>query len=324
MNDQIKKVLAPHAPKDKDVKHFQLEHIMQQAKDRQAVATAVVHPTDVNSLQGAIEATEATIIAPVLVGPEAKIRAAAEEGGLDLKDYRIVDTEHSHEAADVAAKLAQAGEVHAIMKGAIGTSELLGAVISKENGLRTERRLSHIFVMDVPSYHKTLLITDAAINIAPKLWEKRDILQNAIDCAKALGIQTPKAAILSAVEKIKANIQSTLDAAALCKMADRGQITGGIIDGPLAFDNAISAEAARDKGIKSVVSGDADILMAPDLESGNMFAKQLQYLASAKAAGIVMGARVPVILTSRAAKSLERLSSCAVAVMVARQMGRLE
>lgn len=324
MNDQIKKVLAPHAPKDKDVKHFQLEHIMQQAKDRQAVATAIVHPTDVNSLQGALEAAEATIIEPVLVGPEAKIRAAAEEGGLDLKNYRIVNTEHSHEAADVSAKLAQCGEVHALMKGSLGTSELLGAVISKENGLRTERRLSHIFVMDVPSYHKTLLITDAAINIAPKLWEKRDILQNAIDCAKALGIQTPKAAILSAVEKIKANIQSTLDAAALCKMADRGQITGGIIDGPLAFDNAISAEAARDKGIKSVVSGDADILMAPDLESGNMFAKQLQYLASAKAAGIVMGARVPVILTSRAAKSLERLSSCAVAVMVARQMGRLE
>lgn len=323
MNDQIKKVLAPHAPKDADVKHFQLEHIMQQAKDGAAVATAVVHPTDVNSLKGAIEAAEATIIEPILVGPEAKIRAAAEEGGLDLKNYRIINTEHSHEAADVSAKLAQAGEVHAIMKGSIGTSELLGAVVRKENGLRTERRLSHIFVMDVPSYHKTLLITDAAINIAPKLWEKRDILQNAIDCAQAMGIQTPKAAILSAVEKIKANIQSTLDAAALCKMADRGQITGGIIDGPLAFDNAISAEAARDKGIQSVVSGDADILMAPDLESGNMFAKQLQYLASAKAAGIVMGARVPVILTSRAAKSLERLSSCAVAVMVARQMGRL-
>lgn len=324
MNDAIKKVLAPHAPKDKDVQHFRLESIMQQAKDAPPVPTAVVHPTDVNSLQGALEAAEATIITPILVGPEAKIRAAAKEGGLDLKDYQIVGTEHSHEAANVAAKMAQRGKVHAIMKGSIGTSELLSAIVNKENGLRTENRLSHIFVMDVPSYHKTMLITDAAINIAPKLMEKRDILQNAIDCAHALGIQTPKAAILSAVEKIKPNIQSTLDAAALCKMVDRGQITGAVVDGPLAFDNAISLEAATDKGIKSVVPGDVDILMAPDLESGNMFAKQLQYLASAKAAGIVMGARVPVILTSRAAKSLERLASCAVAVMVARKMGRLE
>jgi len=324
MNDAIKKVLAPHAPKDKDVKHFRLESILQQAKDAAPVPTAVVHPTDVNSLQGAIEAAEATIIVPFLVGPEKKIRAVAEEAGLDLKDYKIVNTEHSHEAAHVAAKMAQCGEVHALMKGSIATSELLGAVVAKENGLRTESRLSHIFVMDVPSYHKTLFITDAAINIAPKLMDKRDILQNAIDCAHALGIEMPKAAILSAVEKIKPNIQSTLDAAALCKMLDRGQITGAIVDGPLAFDNAISLEAALDKGIKSQVPGDVDILMAPDLESANMFAKQLQYLASAKAAGIVMGARVPVILTSRAAKSLERLSSCAVAVMVARKLGRLE
>lgn len=324
MNDAIKKVLAPHALEVKDVKHFQLESILQQAKDAPPVPTAVVHPADINSLEGAIEAAEANIIIPYLVGPEKKIRAVAEAGGLDLHDYVIINTEHSHESAERSVRMAFCGEVHALMKGSLGTSELLGAVVSKTGGLRTESRLSHVFVMDVPSYHKTLFITDAAINIAPTLMEKRDILQNAIDCAHALGVDLPKVAILSAVEKVKPNIQSTLDAAALCKMMDRGQLTGAIVDGPLAFDNAISLEAALDKGIKSPVPGDVDILMAPDLESGNMFAKQLQYLANAKAAGIVMGARVPIILTSRAAKSLERLSSCAVAVMVARKLGRLE
>jgi phosphotransacetylase len=324
MNDAIKRALAPHALEVKDVKHYQLEKILQQAKDADPVPTAVVHPVDFNSLDGALEAAEASIIVPFFVGPEAKIRQVAKENNLDLKDYPIINTEHSHEAAEKAVEMAKCGEVHALMKGKLGTSELLGAVISKTGGLRTDRRLSHVFVMDVPSYHKTLFITDAAISIAPNLMEKRDILQNAIDCAHALGVELPKAAILSAVEKVKPNIQSTLDAAALCKMLDRGQITGALVDGPLAFDNAISREAAEDKGINSPVPGDVDILMAPDLESANMFAKQLQYLANAKAAGIVMGARVPIILTSRAAKSLERLSSCAVAVMVARKMGRLE
>lgn len=324
MNDAIKKVLAPHALEAKDVKHFQLEKILQQAKDAPPVPTAVVHPVDFNSLEGALEAAEAGIIVPFFVGPAAKIRQVAQENHLDLKDYPLIDTEHSHEAAEKAVQMAKCGEVHALMKGKLGTSELLGAVVSKAGGLRTERRLSHVFVMDVPSYHKTLFISDAAINIAPNLMDKRDILQNAIDCAHALNIDEPKAAILSAVEKVKPNIQSTLDAAALCKMMDRGQLTGALVDGPLAFDNAISKEAAEDKGIHSPIPGDADILLAPDLESANMFAKQLQYLANAKAAGIVMGARVPIILTSRAAKPLERLSSCAVAVMVARKLGRLE
>ncbi|MFK7159866.1 bifunctional enoyl-CoA hydratase/phosphate acetyltransferase [Marinospirillum sp. MEB164] len=323
MNDAIKKVLAPHALEAKNVKHYQLENILQQAKDAPPVATAVVHPVDFNSLEGALEAAEASIITPIFVGPEKKIRAVAAENQLDLKDYQIIDTEHSHQAAEKAVEMARLGQVHALMKGKLGTSELLGAVVSRTGGLRTERRLSHVFIMDVPSYHKTLFITDAAINIAPNLLDKRDILQNAIDCAHALGVDLPKAAILSAVEKVKPHIQSTLDAAALCKMVDRGQITGALVDGPLAFDNAISKEAAEDKGINSPIPGDVDILAAPDLESANMFAKQLQYLANAKAAGIVMGARVPIILTSRAAKPLERLSSCAVAVMVARKMGRL-
>ncbi|WP_114417460.1 bifunctional enoyl-CoA hydratase/phosphate acetyltransferase [Marinospirillum perlucidum] len=324
MNDEIKKVLAPHALEVKDVKHYQLEKILQQAKDAPPVPTGVVHPVDFNSLEGALEAAEAGIIKPFFVGPESKIRQVAKDNGLDLKDYPIINTEHSHEAAEKAVYLAKCGEVHALMKGKLGTSELLGAVVARDGGLRTDRRLSHVFAMDVPSYHKTLFISDAAINIAPNLMEKRDILQNAIDCAHALGVDLPKAAILSAVEKVKPNIQSTLDAAALCKMLDRKQVTGAIVDGPLAFDNAISSEAAKDKGIESPVPGDVDILMAPDLESANMFAKQLQYLANAKAAGIVMGARVPIILTSRAAKPLERLSSCAVAVMVARKLGRLE
>ncbi|WP_416885865.1 bifunctional enoyl-CoA hydratase/phosphate acetyltransferase [Marinospirillum sp.] len=323
MNDAIKKVLAPHALEVKNVKHYQLESILQQAKDAPPVATAVVHPVDFNSLEGALEAAEASIITPIFVGPEKKIRAVAAEHQLDLKDYQIIDTEHSHQAAEKAVEMARLGQVHALMKGKLGTSELLGAVVSRTGGLRTERRLSHVFIMDVPSYHKTLFITDAAINIAPNLLDKRDILQNAIDCAHALGVDLPKAAILSAVEKVKPHIQSTLDAAALCKMVDRGQVTGALVDGPLAFDNAISKEAAEDKGINSPIPGDVDILVAPDLESANMFAKQLQYLANAKAAGIVMGARVPIILTSRAAKPLERLSSCAVAVMVARKMGRL-
>ncbi|SEI40539.1 phosphate acetyltransferase/phosphate butyryltransferase [Allopseudospirillum japonicum] len=324
MDHVIKQILAPHAPEHEDHHHQQLQYFLQQAKETGKPApTAVVHPVDTNSLRGAIDAAEEGLIDPVIIGPEHKIRQVAEEADINLANYRICSTEHSHAAAEMAVELARNGEVHALMKGSLGTSELLGAVVNKQKGLLTERRLSHVFVLDVPSYHKSLLVSDAAINIVPDLMVKRDILQNVIDCAHALGVAMPKVAILSAVEKVKANIQSTLDAAALCKMADRGQITGAIVDGPLAFDNAISAEAAQAKHINSPVPGDVDILMVPNLESGNILAKQLQYLAGAKSAGIVMGARVPIILTSRAAKPLERLSSCAVAVLVARKLGRL-
>ncbi|ODC02537.1 phosphate acetyltransferase [Terasakiispira papahanaumokuakeensis] len=324
MDDAVKQVLAPHAPSRDDLTHRQLQSFLDEARRfDNPPPTAVVHPVDFNSLDGALEAGEEGLIEPLLIGPRNKIEAVAEEGGLSLKGVTIIDVEHSHAAAEEAVRLARCGEVHALMKGSLGTSELLGAVVDRQKGLRTERRLSHVFVLDVPSYHKPLLVSDAAINIAPDLMAKKDILQNVIDCAQALGVSQPKAALLSAVEKVKANMQSTLDAAALCKMVDRHQITGAIVDGPLAFDNAISLEAAKAKGIDSPIPGDADILLVPDLESGNILAKQLQYLAGASAAGIVMGARVPLVLTSRAAKPLERLSSCAVAVLVAHQMGRL-
>lgn len=321
MDQIIREILVPDAPRIEDHHHEQLNAFLEQAKTYEPIPTAVVHPADGNSLLGAIEAAEEGLIIPHLVGPEARIRAVAEECGVDLGRYTIVPTAHSHESAELAAKMAKAGDVHALMKGSLGSSELLSSILDKNAGLRTEFRLSHVFVMDVPSYHKTLIVTDAAINVAPDLITKRDIAQNAINCALALGIEQPKVAILAAVEKVKPGMQSTLDAAALCKMADRKQIRDGILDGPLAFDNAISAEAARDKGIESLVSGDADILLVPDLEAGNILAKQLQYLAGAKSAGIVLGAKVPVILTSRAAKPLERLSSCAVASLVAHKQG---
>ena len=281
------------------------------------VKTAVVHPCDRDSLMGPIEAAKRGLITLVLVGPEAKIRAVAKAEGVDLTPYTIVSTEHSHAAAAQAVAMARAGEVEALMKGSLHTDELLAAVVPSATGIRTARRISHVFVMDVPAYPRPLLVTDAAINIYPTLEDKVDIVQNAIDLAHVLRIEQPKVAILSAVETINPKIQSTLDAAALCKMADRGQITGGILDGPLAFDNAISEEAARTKKIVSPVAGKADILLVPDVEAGNMVAKQLQYFAGADSAGIVLGTRVPIVLTSRADSVRTRLASAAVMVLVA-------
>jgi len=277
------------------------------------VRTAVVHPCDALSLEGALEAGAKGMIVPVLVGPKARIEAAAAEIGRDLSGIEIVDAPHSHAAAETAVALARAGKVHMLMKGKIHTDELLEPVVNKDTGLRTERRMSHVFVLDVPSYPKPLLISDAAINIFPDLQTKGDIVQNAIDLALALGIDLPRVAVLSAVETVTPSIPSTLDAAGLCKMAERGQITGGLIDGPLAFDNAVSASAADAKGIQSQVAGQADILIVPDLEAGNMVAKQLIYLAGADAAGLVLGARIPIVLTSRADGVMSRLASAAMA-----------
>jgi phosphate acetyltransferase/phosphate butyryltransferase len=281
------------------------------------VRTAIVHPVDENSLRGAVDAAKEDLIIPVLVGPEARIRAAAEQAGVDLSPYEVVPCVHSHEAASVAVALARTGKVGALMKGSLHTDELLHEVVAAETGLRTARRISHVFTLDVPTYPRPLLLTDAAVNIAPDLDDKRDIVQNAIDLARALGIDTPRVAILAAVETVTPKLRSTLDAAALCKMADRGQIDGGVLDGPLGFDNAVSEEAARDKGVRSAVAGRAEILLVPDLEAGNMLAKQLEYLAEAQAAGIVLGARVPIALTSRADKPLSRMASCALAVLMA-------
>jgi phosphate acetyltransferase/phosphate butyryltransferase len=294
------------------------EHLIDMTRGLAPIRTAVVHPVDAPSLLGAVEAAQARLIVPVLIGPEAKIRAAAALAQLDLAPYEIVPTEHSAAAAVQAVALARAGKVEALMKGALHTDELMHAVVDAERGLRTARRISHVFAIDAPLYPRPLFITDAAINIYPSLADKHDIIQNAIDLVHALGIAAPRVAILSAVETVTETIKSTLDAAALCKMADRGQITGGILDGPLAFDNAVSAEAARTKGIVSPVAGRADIFVVPDLEAGNMLAKQLEYLADAQMAGIVLGARVPIILTSRADGTLARLGSCAIALLLAR------
>lgn len=281
--------------------------------------TAVVHPVDGNSLGGAIASAEEGLIEPVLVGPEHKIRAVAEAEGLDLAPYEIVPTEHSHAAAEQAVHLVKEGRAEAIMKGKIHTQELMHPIVAAE-GLRTGRRMSHVFALDVPTYHKALFVTDAALNIRPTLSQKRDIVQNAIDLFLTIGSGVPKVAIVSAVETVDENIPSTLDATALCKMSDRGQITGGIVDGPLAFDNAISREAAEAKGIVSQVAGDADIIVVPDVEAGNMLYKQMRYLSGIESAGIVLGAKVPVILTSRAAgKGLTRQASCAMALIYARR-----
>ncbi len=282
-----------------------------------AVVCAVVHPCDRDSLLGAIEAARIGLIVPVLVGPAAKIRAVAKTEGVDLSPYRLVSTEHSHAAAAAAVAMASDGEVEALMKGSLHTDELMSAVVLAEAGLRTARHISHVFILDVPTYPRLLMITDAAINIAPGLAEKADICRNAIDLAHVLGLSEPRVAILSAVETVNPRIASTVDAAALCKMAERGQIVGAIIDGPLGFDNAISADAARIKHIKSPVAGRADILLVPDIESGNMLAKQLQYLAGAGSAGIVLGARVPIVLTSRADPVRDRLASTAVLKLLA-------
>jgi phosphotransacetylase/acyl dehydratase len=280
------------------------------------IRMAVVHPCDAVALGGALDARDAKLIVPVLVGPTAKIRKAAEELGRSIDEIEIVDAPHSHAAAEKAVELARTGKVDALMKGALHTDEIMSAVVARDSGLRTERRMSHVFVLDVPSYPKPLFVTDAAINITPTLEDKRDIILNAIDLCHALGVATPKIAVLSAVETVDPKIASTLDAAALCKMADRGQIQGGVIDGPLAFDNAISKSAAEEKHIQSQVAGDADVLLVPDLEAGNILAKQLIYLAGAEAAGIVLGARVPIVLTSRADSKAARVASCAVATLL--------
>ncbi len=278
--------------------------------------TAVVHPCDSESLRGALDAARRQLITPILVGPAAKIHRVAKAAGLDIRKFELVPTEHSHAAAEAAVALARTGHVECLMKGSLHTDELMAAIVATATGLRTERRISHVFVLDVPAYPRPLLITDAAINIYPDLETKRDIVQNAIDLAHALGIARPRVAILSAVETVTPKILSTIDAAALCKMADRGQITGALLDGPLAFDNAISDAARRIKHIKSEVAGRPDILVVPDLECGNMLVKQLQYLAGAKAAGIVLGARVPIALTSRADSAHSRMASAAIAVLL--------
>jgi phosphate acetyltransferase len=293
------------------------KQLIERVRDWEPIPTAVCHPCGKEALEGAIDAAETGLIHPILVGPEEKIRALADKHGLDIRAYRLVNTRHSHESAAQAVALCRSGEAEALMKGSLHTDELMGAVVPSATGLRTERRISHVFVMDVPTYPRPLLITDAAINIYPTLEVKVDILKNAIQLAHALDIKEPKVAILSAVETVNPKIPATIEAAAICKMAERGQIGGAIIDGPLAFDNAISKEAALIKGIQSPVAGEADIFLAPDLEAANMLAKQLAYLARADSAGLVLGARVPIILTSRADSAEARLASCAVAVAFA-------
>ncbi|MGS0891458.1 phosphate acetyltransferase [Burkholderia stagnalis] len=297
--------------------HQKYDALIARCRALRPVTVAVAHPCDEVSLRAAVDAAAAGLVVPVLVGPTARITALAATLGVDLSGYRLVDAPHSHAAAALTVGLVRAGEARALMKGSLHTDELLEEVVRAETGLRTGRRLSHVFVMDVPTYPKPLFITDAAVNIHPTLEQKADIVQNAIDLAHALGIGRPKVAILSAVETVSSKLPSTLDAAALCKMAERGQITGGLLDGPLALDNAISPDAARLKHLGSEVAGDADILVAPDLEAGNMLAKELTFLANADAAGIVLGARVPVILTSRADSERTRLASCAIALLVA-------
>ncbi|HVH28335.1 MAG TPA: bifunctional enoyl-CoA hydratase/phosphate acetyltransferase [Vicinamibacterales bacterium] len=293
------------------------EQLLERCRSLEPVRTAVAHPCEETALTAAIQAKDMGLIVPILVGPAAKIREVANQHGVDLGGVQIVDVPHSHAAAATAVQLVREGQAEVLMKGSLHSDELLGAVVAKDTGLRTGRRLSHVFIMDVPTYHKVLLVTDGAINIAPTLEDKVDICQNAIDLARTLGVTRPKVAILAAVETISSKMVATVDAAALCKMADRGQITGAILDGPLAFDNAISAEAAQIKGIRSEVAGDPDILVAPDLESGNILAKQLSFLANADSAGLVLGARVPIILTSRADAVRARIASCGVAMLVA-------
>lgn len=293
------------------------ERLLARCQGLAPVATVVAHPCEATALAGAVEAARRGLIRPLLVGPAAKIAETATSAGIDLGDLQIVDVPNSNAAAAKAVELVRAGQAEILMKGSLHTDELMAAVVARDGGLRTGRRLSHVFVMDVPTYHKVLIVTDGAINIAPSLEDKVDICQNAIDLAISLGLEKPKVAILAAVETVTSKMPATIDAAALCKMAERGQIKGGILDGPLAFDNAISSEAAKTKGIRSAVAGDPDILLAPDLEAGNILAKQLTFLANADSAGLVLGARVPVILTSRADSVRARIASCAVAALVA-------
>ncbi|WP_429261657.1 phosphate acetyltransferase [Paraburkholderia atlantica] len=299
-------------------KHAKYQRLIEFCQTLPAMPTAVAHPCDQSSLQGAVEAAGMGLIAPVLVGPRTRVEAIAAEHGIDISDFTIVDAPHSHAAAAAAVQLVREGKAEAMMKGSLHTDELMAEVIRRDTGLRTERRISHCFVMDVPAYENALIITDAAINIAPTLEEKVDILQNAIDLGHALKFDEVRVAVLSATESVNPKIPSTVEAAALCKMVDRGQITGGLVDGPLALDNAISIEAMRIKKIESRVAGRANVLVVPDLEAGNMLAKSLSFLAGADAAGIVLGARVPIILTSRADSLSTRLASCAVAALVAK------
>jgi len=293
------------------------EQLLKRCKDLEAIPTAVVHPCEASALAGAMEAAGKDLIRPVLVGPAERIKEVARQAQVALGDAEIVDTPHSHESAKQAVRLVREGRAELLMKGSLHTDELMAAVVSREGGLRTERRISHIFAMDVPTYHKVLIVTDAAINIAPTLEDKIDICQNAIDLVNSIGQPNPKVAILAAVESVTSRMPATIDAAALCKMAERGQITGAVLDGPLAFDNAISKEAAITKGIDSEVAGDPDILLAPDLEAGNILAKQLSFLANADSAGLVLGAKVPIILTSRADNVRSRIASCAVGMLAA-------
>ncbi len=297
--------------------HERYRELIERCRNLSAAPTAVAHPCDESSLQGAVDAAKEGLIAPILVGPAARIREIAAEAGLDISRFPIVEAAFSHESAEKAVEQVRSGKAEALMKGSLHTDELMSAVVKRDTGLRTERRISHCFLMDVPGHPEPLIITDAAVNIAPSLKEKVDIVQNAIDLVHDLGAEEVRVAILSAMETINPDVPSTIEAAALCKMADRKQITGALLDGPLALDNAISLEAAKIKKIDSPVAGRANVLVVPDLEAGNMLAKSLTFLAGADAAGIVLGARVPIILTSRADSLIARLASCAVASLVA-------
>jgi phosphate acetyltransferase len=308
MVDALEDAVAAH--------HEKYERLIGAAQKEGPIMVAVAHPCDESSMRGVGEAMRLHLIEPILVGPIDRIRRAAEQAGLDISGVEIVDAEHSHASAAKAVELVRAGRVEAVMKGSLHTDELMGAVVSAATGISTERRISHCFIMDVPGHPNPLIITDAAVNIAPDLDAKVDIIQNAIDLAHAMGVEEVRVAILSAMETVTTKVPSTIEAAALCKMAERGQITGAILDGPLALDNAISPEAAAIKKIASPVAGRANILVVPDLEAGNMLAKSLSFLTKADAAGIVLGARVPIILTSRADSLVSRLASCAVAAMV--------
>jgi len=293
------------------------EKLLARCKSLEPIPTAVAHPCEASALSGACEAAEKGLIVPFLVGPAEKIAAIAKTAKVDISKFQVVDCPHSEASAAKAVELVREGKAELLMKGSLHTDELMAAVVARERGLRTGRRISHVFVMDVPTYHKVLIVTDGAINIAPALEDKVDICQNAIDLAISLGLERPKVAILAAVETVTSKMPATIDAASLCKMADRGQIKGALLDGPLAFDNAINKKAAKTKGIKSEVAGDPDILLAPDLEAGNILAKQLTFLANADSAGLVLGAKVPIILTSRADSVRARIASCAVAMLAA-------
>jgi phosphate acetyltransferase len=315
--DSSGKTMAEEKPSPERT-HDKYQHLLDSCRLLPPTPTAVAHPCDQSSLEGAVDAARLGLIAPILVGPRSRIEAVAREFAIDISALPIVDAPFSHASAEKAVELVREGKAEALMKGSLHTDELMGAVVKRDTGLRTARRVSHCFVMDVPTYTEPLIITDAAVNIAPTLEEKVDIVQNAIDLAHALGAAEVRVAILSAMETVNPKVPSTIEAAALCKMADRGQITGGILDGPLALDNAISLESVKIKRINSPVAGRANVLVVPDLEAGNMLAKSLSFLANADAAGIVLGARVPIILTSRADSVMTRLASCAVATLVAR------